>query len=359
MTQITLAGCEPRTLLSHLALYGLGTILQAGGARDVRLGWTGTANPRPCVSAAGAGDMALAELVLNHARTHNAGTSWVRRDVTVAVKSQGTQKTATTALMSPRLSQFAGPSAWELVQQSRQDVLDELTAGQHWLDLRFLAALGEPCYWSRDQKGDSLQDDGASRLEMQPRNRGSEFVGTRLRKLADTVARRDAATVLAGLTGESADDAVGGNAPDSRTSTGLASPGPTDNALAWCALWGISQFPLAMRVNPAGRTAGTALTSGHLRRSRKEWFYAPMWQGAWRPARLRSVLASRELLTFAGTGLTGHAGLSDLEISRARAWLHARGVAGTVRFEILKFGSGNAPERRAMSGHTISVEGTG
>jgi hypothetical protein len=80
----------------------------------------------------------------------------------------------------------------------------------------------------------------------------------------------------------------------SRTATGLASPGPTDNALAWCALWGISQFPLAMRIND------TAQTSGHFSRARKEWFYVPMWQGAWRPARLRSVLASQELRTFAG-----------------------------------------------------------
>ncbi len=350
MTQITLAGCEPRTLLSHMALYGLGAILESGGVRGVRLGWTGSANPRPCVLAGDADDIAVAELVLDHARSHNAGKSWVRRDVTVEVKSQGTAKTAAMALMSPRLSQFAGPPAWELVQRSRWEVLDELTAGQHWLDLRFLAALGEPCYWSY-RKGDSQQDDGASRLEMQPRNRGSEFVGTRLRKLADTVARRDAAEVLAGLTGRSADDELGGDSPDSRTATGLASPGPTDNALAWCALWGISQFPLAMRINR------TAQTSGHFSRERKEWFYVPMWQGAWRPARLRSVLASLELRAFAGTGLTESPGLSDLEVSKARAWLRARGVEGAVRFEILEFGTGHARDRRAMSGHMTSVQG--
>ena len=185
---------------------------------------------------------------------------------------------------------------------------------------------------------------------MQPRNQGSEFVGTRLRKLADTVAQRDAAKILAGLTGQSGDDELGDNSPGSRTATGLASPGPTDNALAWCALWGISQFPLAMRIN------GTAQTSGHFSRRRKEWFYVPMWHGTWRPARLRSVLASQELRTFAGTGLTASAGSSDLEVSRARAWLRARGVEGAVRFEILKFGSDNAPERRAMSGHLIPVQ---
>src|SRR5580700_1854137 len=101
MTQLTLAGCDPRTLLSHMALYGLAAILEAGSVQDVRLGWAGTANTRK---------------------------SWARRDVTFAVKSQGAPKTATKALMSPRLSQFAGPAAWELVQHSRWEVLDELTA---------------------------------------------------------------------------------------------------------------------------------------------------------------------------------------------------------------------------------------
>ncbi len=150
----------------------------------------------------------------------------------------------------PSAVPFRRSGTWQLVQQSRWEVLDELTtAGHHWLDLRFLAALGEPCYWSFNRKGDALQDDGASRLEMQPRNQGSEFVGTRLRKLAATVAQRDAAKILAGLTGQSVDDELGDNTPGSRTATGLASPGPTDNALAWCALWGISQFPLAMRIN--------------------------------------------------------------------------------------------------------------
>ena len=100
MTQLTLAGCEPRTLLSHMALYGLAAILEAGGIRDARLGWAGTANPRPCVSAADADDISLAELVLDHARTRSTRKSWPRRDVTFAVKSQGAPKTAIKALMA-------------------------------------------------------------------------------------------------------------------------------------------------------------------------------------------------------------------------------------------------------------------
>ncbi|MGH3260415.1 MAG: hypothetical protein ACRDNS_00310 [Trebonia sp.] len=351
MTHLTLAGCEPRTLLSHMALYGLGAILESAGVRDVRLGWTGTANPRPIVSTSDADEIALAEVVLSHARTHDAEESWMRRDVTFTVNSQGGPKSATTALMSPRISRLADRAAWELLQRSRFDVLDELTGGHHPLDMRFLAALGEPCYWSRSPNGDAQQDNGASQLEMQPRNTGAEFVGTRLRKLAGAVARRDAAKVLAGLTGESPDDESEGNKRDSRTATGLAGPGPTDNALTWCALWGISQFPLAMRVN------GVATTSGHLNRAKKEWFYVPMWAGPWRPARLRSVLASRELGAFAGSGLNGSADAGDLEVSKARAWLRTRGVEGTIRFEILEFGTGHARDRRAMSGQLISVQG--
>ena len=59
---------------------------------------------------------------------------------------------------------------------------------------------------------------------MQPRNQGSEFVGTRLRKLAGTVALRDTAKILAGLQSKSAEDELD-SSPDSRTATGLAGLG--------------------------------------------------------------------------------------------------------------------------------------
>jgi len=124
---------------------------------------------------------------------------------------------------------------------------------------------------------------------MQPRNIGSEFVGTRLRKLADAIAARTTGQILGGLLGDSVRDEAGGDAADSRTATGLAGPGPTDNALAWCALWGISQLPLAMRIK------GIAVTTGHQGRGRQEFFYVPVWQSPWRPARLRAMLASTQL----------------------------------------------------------------
>jgi CRISPR-associated protein Csb3 len=256
--------------------------------------------------------------------------------------------------MSPRLSAFK-EDTWASVQQLRREVLDSQTSEHRWLDLRFLAALGEPCYWRFNKTGGRLQDDGASRMEMQPRNQGSEFVGNRLRKLAEAVAGREPSKILQGLRGESVTDEIGNDRPDSRTATGLAGPGPTDNAIAWCALWGISQFPITMRVGM------TAETTGHFIFRRDEWFYAPMWHGPWRPARVRSILASHSLRvlasdeikeTFAGKEQKPHA---DTEVSEARAWLRARGVAGAIRFPIQKFGSANAPERRAMGGEAISV----
>jgi CRISPR-associated protein Csb3 len=185
---------------------------------------------------------------------------------------------------------------------------------------------------------------------MQPRNQGSEFVGTRLRKLAETVAARDTETIAAGLRGDSIEDELGGNSSGSRTATGLASPGPVDNALAWCALWGISQFPLAMRVNH------TPNTSGHLSQHRREWFYVPVWFRQRRPARLRSVLANRDLRTVSAARL-GLPGYTDAQISAAQANLAAWGIAGVIRFDIHRFGSDNAPERRAMRGETIAVRG--
>lgn len=100
--------------------------------------------------------------------------------------------------MSPRLATVPDKASWRDLQAARHRELDELTTSAKVTDLRFLAALGEPCYWSRNRKGDPLQDDGASRWEMQPRNQGSEFVGSRLRKLAIAVVGRAPRATVAG-----------------------------------------------------------------------------------------------------------------------------------------------------------------
>jgi CRISPR-associated protein Csb3 len=365
MNEIVLRGCSPDVLLSHLALYGLAAILESAGVPGVRAGWEDSGDQLPYVTAADLTPVQAGEVILAHARAASAEQSWMHRSVTLKGTGRG--------LMSPRLTPFTDDETWQLVQGSRHAVLDELTVGDRWLDLRLLAALGEPCYWSRDRQEKTLQDNGASRLEMQPRNQGSEFVGNRLRKLAGSVAARDAGQIIAGITGDTVRDEIGNDAPDSRTQTGLAAPGPTDNALAWCTLWGISQLPIAMRT---GEYA-VAVTTGHLGRSRHEWFYAPVWHAPWRPARMRTILASDQVRVLAadqlrrdGTpvprassrgvpadqpGRDRAAPYSDGELAAARRWLDERGVAGTVRFAIQRFGSDSAPERRAMQGEPLSV----
>ena len=263
MNEITLGRCAPDVLLSHLALYGLAAILDAEGITGVHAAWTQDSDQRPVISAPGLTGEQAAQAIAGDARRAHDAASWLHRPITLKGSSR--------APMSPRLTAFADEATWQHAQQQRHTVLDELTAARQWLDLRFLQALGEPCYWVRDGQDRIQQDNAASRLEMQPRNIGSEFIGNRLRKLAAAVAARDTTQIASGLLGQTVRDEAGGDAADSRSATGLAAPGPTDNAVAWCALWGISQLPLAMRVPADPRIPTTAATTGHLGRSRNEW----------------------------------------------------------------------------------------
>jgi CRISPR-associated protein Csb3 len=346
MTDFVLASADPKTMLSHMALYGLAAIIEDGGIEDVRLSWTAGMTPRPVLSAPEATPETIGEIVRRHAAQHGTPESWPSRQL-----GEGEQR----ALMSPRISVITTGEGWRSLQDRRHDVLDQLTDARALLDLRLIAALGEPSYWRKNRKGDRLQDDGASRLEMQPRNQGSEFVGNRIRPLAAAVAARTATEVSDGLTGRRVRDEIGKDQPASRTPTGFAAPGPTDNALAWCALWGISQFPIAQR------TTGFALAAGHIGQGTSGYFYLPVWNGRWRTARHRTIVASRQLAQFAATGLSpdavGRASAADdtSHGEAARRWLAGRSVTAVVRFPVHRFGSDSAPERRAMLGELLKT----
>lgn len=341
MSTFTLGRSDVQVMLWHMALYGLGAILEDARVPDLRLSWTAGMEPRAQVEAPDLTDEGIDKIVSDHALNRSTDSSWLSRDAVLKGVRRG--------LMSPRLTVVEDTATWRMLQVARHDVLDDLTDGRSSLDLRLLASLGEPCYWSRNRKGDPQQDDGASRLEMQPRNQGSEFVGSRLRKLAASVARRSAGGASAGLAGRVLEDEVGGGSLSSRTATGFANPGPTDNAVAWCAMWGISQLPLGVGIDR------TATTTGHVGRVRQEWFYLPYWTGGWRPARLRSALVSRQLQSAATVGLPTRWAADDMEVLVAGSWLLSRGVQGVVRFPIQRFGSDSAPERRAMRGEALPL----
>jgi CRISPR-associated protein Csb3 len=326
MSTVVMRGADVAVLLHHMAFYGLADILDGSGVADVRLTWDG---PTPVITGA---DL-TADRAEDALRAHLAGRrGWVDQEL-------GPERRG---LMSPRLSALKDDAAWAELQTRRAEVIDALTHDHAWPDLRYLAALGEPSYWS-NPRGEARQDDGASRLEMQPRNRGSEFVGNRLRPLAARLPGRRPGDIAAALTGTVAIDELGGK-PDSVSATGMTTPGPVDNALVWCALWGIGQFPIAARVDAPPRA------SGHLGRSRREWFVTPVWDGWWRPARLRTICASARLTVAAAP--PGDV----LAQESARAWLRARGVVGLARFPIGRFGSDNAPERRALRADLLAVQ---
>jgi CRISPR-associated protein Csb3 len=336
MTQFVLAGSDSRVLLSHLALFGLGAILEQTGANP-SLGWTGGMQPRPMVQSAICTPMEVAAAVHAHAARCAEATSWINRTL-----PDGKGKLR--GVMSPRLTTLTIPEGWRGLEERRNDTIDHVTAQRAELDLRMLGALGRPAYWRVYQR-QRRQDDGASRWEMQPRNQGSEFVGTRLAPLAKAVAARSEQAVHDGLTGLTPVDEINRGKADSLTPTGLSAPGPTDNALAWCALWGLSQLPLALRVREA------AITSGHVGPSIAGSFHTLTWNGSWRMARLRTMLASQQAREVATSHIADSSNndpmVGTLSTDSARSWLAARGVTAVLCFPVSRYGSDNAPERRA------------
>ena len=344
MTELQLAG-DLGSALSHLALVGLGAILEEAGIVDIRVGWSDGSDPRPVVRASELDWSRAAGIVREHARRHCAADDWT------AVRSAGDGS----ALMSPRIASLPDAVAWRGHVAARWEVIDRVLQRTDRLDLQLIGSLGEPAYWRFNRQRQPLPDEGASRWEMKTRNRGEDFVGNRLRPLAGCVAARSAEAIESGLTGTAVVDELGKNEVDSRTATGLATPGPADNALAWCALWGISQFPVVARVRRPSRTAGHLPAPRGAERDRRGWFYAPVPDRPIALPRLRTVIVSDQLARAAAIGPEGPSGLDVLDVEAARGWLADRGIAAIVRFPIGEYGSANAPERRALLGTEVGV----
>jgi CRISPR-associated protein Csb3 len=329
---VELAECPPVELLSHLALYGAAAIAEDSGV-SVTVSWTDDMDPRPRID--GVDAEGLGELVAAHAARERP---WL---------DAGLPHDPTHGLFSPRVKAPSDRAGWGAYQEARHQHLDAVESS---LDAAFLAALGEQAYWFRNAKREVEGDRGASRYDMQPRNQGSELVGSRVRPLAVSVGTRTPSSVTAGLVGELVSDPT--NGPRSRTGANFRPLGPTDSAVAWCALWGVSQLPVTHQA-PAVR-GGAALgvpsrTAGHVPRPSNRRgddpagsFVLPLFAVTWRLPRLRHVLASRALAD------------AGLDIARGNEvgarWLTDRGVRALVRFPVRTGGSISAPERRAMRG---------
>ena len=331
---IQLQRSDPHELLTHMAAYGLAAIVESEVTIPPALSWSKGMAPRPCLSHPNLAAIDMAQIVKSHAARQAAPGGWLQQRIPLANKQRG--------LMSPRLSRIED---WRRFQGLRHKVLDGLSAPDAWLDQLMVWSLGEPSYWLRNAKGETLQDGAASRFELQPRNQGSEIVGNRLSPLADKVSKRAPQEILDALVGASCNDTVGNNKPDSRSAVGFRGPGPVDDTVSWCALWGISQFAI-------NRSSNSTPTSATVRRTEGEYYFLPIWQDRWTPAHLRTLLASRHLREIASKLVEAKNAdqQGPLALGEELRWLLARGVKAMVVFPVRQFGSDKAPERRAQRG---------
>lgn len=326
MVSIEVAGSH-LSALTHMAMIGLAVITQDRLGVTPRLVWTPAL--RATVMLPGIDSARVGSAVVDHATECMAEHSWVRE----VLSHEG----RVTAVFSPRIKVASSDAAWASLQAARHRGIDRAQEMSDFLSLRFIQALGEPAYWRFANDGGRRPDDGASRWEMKTRNKGDEFIGQRFRDLGAAVAGRTPQAVVDGLTGHILTDEAGKNKADSRSATGLTRPRPTDNALAWCALWGIASFPLIPQLR--GRSATPGYVVG--KRGRKALMALPMPVVPMTPARIRSIVRRTELTAVAAGGQ---------DVDAAATMLREFGVGAVMSFPFERVGSISAPELRLLDG---------
>lgn len=322
MTDLQVAG-RVTNALEQLALVGLASILEDQGALGARIWWEDGVEAQARLRVAVSG-VEIGDAVRVHATRLAASASWVQRTTV--------HEGAEVGLLSPRIKAATSTASWNALISARCGVLDDesLTV----LDRRMIGALGEPAFWLVNPR-DNQPDQGASRWEMKTRNRGEDFVSNRLAPLAKIVANRSPQAILDGITGRTAVDELGHGATESRTPTGLTTPGPTDNALAWCAMWGIAQLWLVPQVTHMSQTAGCwPRGQVHPREFVLPVFARPVSVSLWR--------------TVTGSLVFDRAAFGQEPASQLS--LVEQGVAAIARFPVHIGGSPSAPERLLLEG---------
>lgn len=354
MKEHRLGGAASKAL-SHLMVVGLASILEESGAQEVTFAWSEDTVPFPRLWCA-LDPAGVAEIVHRHATRHSEPTSWMRAAMT-------TGELAGRRLFAPRAAAPKAPSAssadshrgwdrsWRAYEQARQEFLDLNQDFLTDLDLRMLSALGEPAWW-RCTGRDNQPDVGASRWEMKARNQGQDFVQHRLGPLAESVAARSREAIWLGLAGLQLVDEHGGGL-HSRTPTGLSPPGPTDNAQAWCALWGLSALP-TIHLASARVARGHSQSPGTYPRNRvhPQRAVLPVFTSPTTTSHYRSVCVSAALDQLVVNTLDAAQG-AEASARRATAvdWLKEQGVKAVMHFVIEKAGTSSAPERWLLAGH--------
>lgn len=251
------------------------------------------------------------------------------------------------ATMSPRLRNIVEPSGWIALQHDRQAAIDALDSmGER----RYFGALGQPSYWSgRDNDGMLQTDCGASSWEMTPRMGGQEFVSGKLLKLSQEMTKASLKRIRAGISGEVEIDECSKGKPVSRTAAGLHAPSLTDNVRAWCALMGVSAFPVIPSVSESRDSTAAMFQIS------KKGAYAvlPVFTEEWTLSRFRSVARSAALLR-AGASVVLAEG--DPEFTVHDDWLAERNVIACAIFRQYA-SNAKVPERWLERGTFTPVRG--
>lgn len=349
---------------AHLLLVGLASILEdSSPERECEIWWRDYEHA--CVRINDDLDwLGVARIVRKHAtRWHES--VWLKASGVYSTDESGrtgggsaSKVSPSRATLSPRLGTPSSRKRWESLQHDRIEAIDVL---QTVLDRRYVGALGEPAYWAGIGNPGYTPDRGASRWEMVPRNRGQEFVTGRLVPLAKSVASRTDEQVSDGLQGLSIIDEIGKGKADSRSPTGLRRPSATDNAQVWCALFGVSAFPVAKSTQEK-KTSTAALFQV---RGRTPYALLPLWDEHWTLQRYRAVVRSRALLNVAldcvlseepgETAMQGGWLVTSADLSQSRNWLTSKGVRLCVLFSQYVSSNSSAPERWLQKGEPLNL----
>ncbi|MQY24420.1 hypothetical protein [Nocardia macrotermitis] len=337
MTIFHLAGADT-SALTHFALYGLANIVESETTRTVLLRWN-PENRTAELDLDGLHHDDIGQAVHSHATRCAEPTSWLHARVDHGGRPN-------TAAFSPRIKLAARDQEWRTLQNVRNTHLDTLLDTNAYLDLAMIGGLGEPAHWRFVGK-ERRPDHGASRWEMKTRNQGEEFVGQRLLPMAEAVANRTSDAILEGLAGKAVIDELAGRKPNSQTATGFTRPATTDCALAWCALWGITNFPTIHRISTISRTPAAYPT----RVLHPTTMVLPIITAPITTARLRTVLLSEAFDTIADHLIAQPDDEPDATATDASSkWLAARGIPAVMVFPIQKIGSDAAPQRIILAG---------
>lgn len=301
---------------SHLFLVGLASIVEEekpGTYCSLRWEGSGASATVLCSSPMELDDVSAC------VRSHVAKYNKLR-----AMTSKGKYNGKTSlAVMSPRIGNIIEPAGWLQLRDDRQTAIDELDSiGER----RYFGALGQPSYWSgRDNDGMLQADCGASRWEMTPRMGGQEFVSGKLLKLSQEMTKASLKRIRAGISGEVEIDECDKGKPVSRIAAGLHAPSLTDNVRAWCALMGVSAFPVIPSVSDSKDS-----TAAMFQISKKgSYAVLPVFTEEWTLSRFRSVARSAALLR-AGASVVLAKG--DPEFTVHDDWLAERNVIACAIF---------------------------